>query len=76
MRASLLLPRADAPELDQTVQQVYTSIGELLRRYRSGKVPKAFKVIPRVRNWEEVLALTDPEVTRVGICTYVDRSVE
>jgi essential nuclear protein 1 len=41
--------------------EVYKSIGKLLSRYRSGKVPKAFKIIPALRNWEEVLYFTHPE---------------
>lgn len=30
-------------------------------RYTVGKVPKAFKIIPVLSNWEEVLYLTEPE---------------
>jgi hypothetical protein len=30
-------------------------------RYTVGKIPKAFKIIPNLKNWEEVLYLTDPE---------------
>ena len=33
----------------------------MLSRYTAGKVPKAFKVIPNLRNWEEILFLTEPE---------------
>ena len=33
-------------------------VGALLGRYKSGKVPKAFKIIPKLTNWEEVLYLT------------------
>ena len=29
-------------------------VGEILKKYRSGKLPKAFKVIPSLTNWEEV----------------------
>ncbi|KAJ2059232.1 snoRNA-binding rRNA-processing protein [Coemansia sp. S146] len=47
--------------LDSRIVQVYTKIGELLSRYKSGPVPKAFKIIPSIRNWEEVLYLTKPE---------------
>eukprot|EP00927_Polykrikos_kofoidii_P022724 TRINITY_DN21134_c0_g1_i1.p1 TRINITY_DN21134_c0_g1~~TRINITY_DN21134_c0_g1_i1.p1 ORF type:complete len:446 (-),score=92.11 TRINITY_DN21134_c0_g1_i1:421-1758(-) len=42
------------------VIQVYTDIGKWLNRYKSGKLPKAFKVIPSLANWEEVLSLTAP----------------
>ncbi|KAJ2384198.1 snoRNA-binding rRNA-processing protein, partial [Coemansia sp. RSA 2559] len=47
--------------VDPKVVQVYTKIGELLSRYKSGPVPKAFKIIPSIRNWEEVLYLTRPD---------------
>lgn len=33
----------------------------ILGRYRSGKVPKAFKILPRLEHWEEILQLTQPE---------------
>ena len=37
------------------------SVGELMHRFTSGKVPKAFKIIPSLSNWEDVLYLTHPE---------------
>jgi len=43
------------------VQEVYSQVGRFLRHYTSGKVPKAFKIIPTMRNWEEILQLTSPE---------------
>lgn len=30
-------------------------------RYTAGKLPKAFKVIPHLKNWEEVLFMTSPQ---------------
>lgn len=48
-------------KLDPKVIAAYTSIGQLLRSYKSGKLPKAFKIIPQVANWEELLFLTRPE---------------
>lgn len=48
-------------ELDPKVVEVYQGVGKVLSRYTSGKVPKAFKVIPNLQNWEEVLYLTEPE---------------
>jgi essential nuclear protein 1 len=47
----------DNPE----VKRVYGEIGKLFSRYRSGKVPKAFKIIPNLEHWREVLAMTRPE---------------
>lgn len=46
--------------LSPKVIQVYTDIGKWLKHYKSGKIPKAFKVIPSLVNWEEVLSLTGP----------------
>jgi essential nuclear protein 1 len=30
-------------------------------RYTTGKLPKAFKIIPHLQNWEDVVFITDPE---------------
>jgi len=46
--------------LSPKVIKVYSDIGTWLNRYKQGKIPKAFKVIPNLTNWEEVLALTKP----------------
>ena len=52
----------DAPGgMDPAVVEVYRGVGTLLSRYTSGKLPKAFKIIPALANWEEVLYLTGPE---------------
>ena len=40
--------------LDPRVVEVYRGVGQLLRRYTVGRLPKAFKIIPNLRNWEEV----------------------
>ena len=51
-----------APEgIDEKVLQVYRKVGDLLKRYTTGKFPKAFKIIPALANWEEVLWLTRPD---------------
>ena len=42
------------PELDDRVIQVYKGVGKILAKYRSGKLPKAFKILPALRSWEEV----------------------
>ncbi|KAI0244103.1 snoRNA-binding rRNA-processing protein [Massospora cicadina] len=43
------------------VIEVYSKVGLLLSRYKSGKLPKAFKFIPSLPKWEEILYLTHPE---------------
>ena len=47
--------------MDEKVVSVFKGVGQILSKYRSGKLPKAFKVIPSLSNWEEVLYLTEPE---------------
>jgi essential nuclear protein 1 len=47
--------------LDPKIVAVYGQIGALLRSYRSGRLPKAMKILPMIENWEELLFLTRPE---------------
>jgi hypothetical protein len=42
------------PRLPPKVVAVYTEIAQLLKHYSAGKLPKAFKIIPSLTNWEEV----------------------
>lgn len=44
--------------MDPKVIATYKKLGVVMKTYRSGKLPKAFKVIPMVKNWEELLFLT------------------
>ncbi|KAL0592570.1 hypothetical protein ABG067_000134 [Albugo candida] len=47
-------------QFDPKIVQVYTGVGKILHRYTSGKLPKAFKVIPSLSYWEDILWLTEP----------------
>ncbi|EGW14463.1 Bystin [Cricetulus griseus] len=49
------------PQLDPRVLEVYRGVREVLSKYQSGKLPKAFKIIPALSNWEQILYLTEPE---------------
>ncbi|KAI9033293.1 Bystin-domain-containing protein [Hyaloraphidium curvatum] len=49
------------PGMNPKVVEVYSKVGLLLSRYRSGKLPKPFKIIPSFKNWDEILYLTRPE---------------
>jgi len=47
---------------DAKIESLFKGVGDLLKRYRSGKLPKAFKAIPSLgEKWEEALFLTSPE---------------
>lgn len=43
------------------VVEVYTMVGKLLTTYKSGKLPKALKMLPHLKNWEDVLWVTRPD---------------
>jgi essential nuclear protein 1 len=60
--------------LPPKVQEVYTSVGKMLAHYKSGKLPKALKMLPHLRNWEEVLWLTRPDEwssSAAFVCTRI-----
>lgn len=47
-------------ELDPRVKAMYEGVRDVLTKYRAGKLPKAFKIVPTLRNWEQVLYIIDP----------------
>lgn len=47
-------------DIDPRVREMYEGVRDVMKRYRSGKVPKAFKIIPKLRNWEQILFVTEP----------------
>ena len=48
-----MVPGGIKPEL----VELYKEVGKILRRFTTGKVPKAFKIIPKLENWEDVSIL-------------------
>lgn len=51
----------DAVELPAKVVEVYTKVGMILSRYKSGKLPKPFKILPTIPAWETLVAITRPD---------------
>jgi len=47
-------------DLDPKVKTMYEGVRDVLAKYRSGKLPKAFKIVPTLRNWEQILYVMDP----------------
>jgi essential nuclear protein 1 len=47
--------------INPKISAIYHEVGKFMSHYSSGKVPKAFKIVPSLRNWEEVLYLTNPQ---------------
>ncbi|XP_076059865.1 bystin [Oratosquilla oratoria] len=48
-------------DLSPEVQEMCKEMGKVLAKYRSGALPKMFKVIPKMRSWEDLVYMTDPE---------------
>ncbi|POW08767.1 hypothetical protein PSTT_07302 [Puccinia striiformis] len=61
-KARQISPPTDQPgSLNPKIIEVYTKVGQLLSRYKSGPLPKAFKILPSLKNWFQILELTSPE---------------
>ncbi|PVD32528.1 hypothetical protein C0Q70_07968 [Pomacea canaliculata] len=48
-------------DLDEKLVQCFQTVGEILSKYRSGKLPKIFKRLPNLDKWEQFLYITKPE---------------
>lgn len=53
--------------------KTFDRIGLLLSRYKSGKLPKPFKILPTLPQWEELLSITRPESWSVNACYEATR---
>lgn len=54
-------PPEGAVEIPVKVVETFTKVGQLLTRYKSGPLPKPFKVLPTLPQWPELLDITRPE---------------
>lgn len=54
-------PPDEAVEIPGKVVETFTKVGQLLSRYKSGPLPKPFKVLPTLPQWPELLSITRPE---------------
>ncbi|KAI9073876.1 hypothetical protein K1719_044148 [Acacia pycnantha] len=43
------------PKLDKSILDIYKGVGTHLSKYTAGKIPKPFKHIPAMKQWEEIL---------------------
>ncbi|KAK4454338.1 Bystin [Podospora aff. communis PSN243] len=60
-------------ELPPKVVEVYTKIGMILSRYKSGPLPKPFKILPTIPHWEEIIQLTRPDSWSPNACYAATR---
>ncbi|CAL4085151.1 unnamed protein product, partial [Meganyctiphanes norvegica] len=45
-------------DLSPEVQEMCKEVGKILAKYRAGALPKMFKIIPKMRSWEELVYMT------------------
>ncbi|GAP85215.1 putative bystin-like protein [Rosellinia necatrix] len=63
----------DEIEFSPRVIEVYTKVGIFMSRYKSGKLPKPFKVLPSVPGWERIIELTNPPGWTTNACSAATR---
>lgn len=47
-------------KISAKLMEAYKSLGTILRTYKSGKLPKIFKILPNIQKWEEVVPYSVP----------------
>jgi essential nuclear protein 1 len=57
----------DAVELPAKVVEVYSKIGIILSRYKSGKLPKPFKILPTLPQWQTLVSVTVSSRVRITV---------
>ncbi|KAK3318518.1 Bystin-domain-containing protein [Apodospora peruviana] len=72
-REEMAHPIEEDYELPPKVVEVYTKIGLILARYKSGPLPKPFKVLPQIPHWEDILELTRPDKWTPNACFAATR---
>ncbi|ODQ78040.1 hypothetical protein BABINDRAFT_66069 [Babjeviella inositovora NRRL Y-12698] len=54
--------------LPPKVIRAYETVGQILASWTHGKLPKLFKVIPSLNNWQDVLFVTNPDKWTPHVC--------
>lgn len=63
----------DAIEIPGKVVEVYTKVGLIMSRFKSGRLPKPFKILPSLEQWEDLIAITRPESWTPNACYEATR---
>ncbi|KAK4176713.1 Bystin [Triangularia setosa] len=59
--------------LPPKVIEVFEKIGMFLSRYKSGPLPKPFKVLPQIPHWEDIIQVTQPDKWTPNACYAATR---
>lgn len=49
-------------DIPPKVIEVYNGVGALLQHFKSGKLPKALKMLPHLKSWERIMWITRPDL--------------
>jgi essential nuclear protein 1 len=49
-------------KVDPRIIEAYQIVGDILSTYTSGKLPKAFNILPSTENWVDLIELTKPQL--------------
>lgn len=55
------MTNVEQKKFDPRVTEAYTIVGNILSSFVSGKLPKAFNILPSTENWEDLIDITKPE---------------
>ncbi|KAL1879410.1 hypothetical protein VTK73DRAFT_6942 [Phialemonium thermophilum] len=66
-------PFEEEYQLPPKVVDVFSKIGLILSRYKSGPLPKVFKILPTIPHWEDILLVTKPEEWTPHACYAATR---
>ncbi|KAK3936390.1 Bystin [Diplogelasinospora grovesii] len=72
-RQEMVNPVEEDYELPPKVVEVFSKIGLILARYKSGPLPKPFKILPTIPHWEDILQLTRPDLWTTNACYAATR---
>jgi len=62
-----------AADLVVVTDPLSVRIGLILSRYKSGKLPKPFKILPTIPHWEEIIQITNPDGWTPNACYEATR---
>ena len=52
--------KISSEKLDPKIIETYKLIGDILKKYSTGKFPKSFNILTMTENWEELINITEP----------------
>lgn len=72
---------AESGSITKEVSTVYERVGTILSRYKSGRLPKVFTLVPLLSNWRDIIYLTrpdqwTPQATYMAVKIFIEKFEE